>query len=252
MPKSSISIILAVLNEIDSLPNTIRCIDNLSSDGSIDNVENIIIIDDGSKDGTIDYIKSIEGRTKGIPVKFIGREMKMGTVDAQLAGIRLSTSDYVCVMDSDGQHPTDALSGLFSSVEDNYDIIVGSRYVKGGSNNWKATRGMISRGATILAKLFFKGARKVKDPMSGFFIVRRSLVKDLESVQFGYKLLLYTLSTHPGASVLEIPIKMNARMEGESKVVNNGLNFMTKYFRELINYKKKSNVALKASLHKKN
>ncbi|MHB1492998.1 MAG: glycosyltransferase [Thermoplasmataceae archaeon] len=252
MPKSSISIILAVLNEIDSLPNTIRCIDSLSSNGSIDKVEDIIIIDDGSRDGTINYIKSIEGRTRGIPVKFIGREMKMGTVDAQLAGIRLSTSDYVCVMDSDGQHPTDALPRLFHPVGGNYDIIVGSRYVKGGSNNWKATRGTISRGATILAKLFFKGARKVKDPMSGFFIVKRSLVKDLESVQFGYKLLLYTLSTHPGASVIEIPIRMNARMEGESKVVNNGLNFMTKYLKEMINYKRKSKAALKTVPYRKN
>lgn len=241
MQKHTISIILAVLNEVNSLPQTLDQIFNLYKEQKISNVDDIIIIDDGSTDGTVEYINSISRNNPVIPVKFISRNIKMGTVDAQLAGIAESSADYVCIMDSDGQHPVMKLLDLFPAIDRNIDLIVASRYVKGGSNSWKASRGVVSRGATILAKFLFKGARRLKDPMSGFFIAKRSLVCNLESVKFGYKLLLYTLSAHPDASILEIPMKMNSREEGESKVVSKGMDFIVKYFKEIINYKIKSN-----------
>ncbi len=206
----------------------------------ITNVTDIIIIDDGSTDGTVDFINSILKGNPIIPVKFISRNVKMGTVDAQLAGIRGTDAEYVCIMDSDGQHPVTKLPEMFAAMSKDIDLIVASRYIKGGSNSWKASRGVVSRGATILAKFLFKGARRLKDPMSGFFIVKRKLVYNLESVKFGYKLLLYTLSAHPDSSILEIPLKMNSREEGESKVVSKGMDFIIKYFKEIINYKRKA------------
>ncbi|EQB66431.1 MAG: Alpha-D-glucoside glucohydrolase 1 [Thermoplasmatales archaeon E-plasma] len=240
MQKHTISIILAVLNEVNSLPQTLEQIFNLYKNQMIRDVTDIIIIDDGSTDGTVEFINSVLNGNPIIPVKFISRNVKMGTVDAQLTGIRESNAEYVCIMDSDGQHPVAKLKEMFAAVNKNIDLIVASRYIKGGSNSWKASRGVVSRGATILAKFLFKGARRLKDPMSGFFIAKRDLVFNLESIKFGYKLLLYTLSAHPEASILEIPIKMNSREEGDSKVVSKGLDFVIKYFKEIINYKRKA------------
>ena len=138
----------------------------------------------------------------------------MGTVDAQLAGIRDGNAEYVCIVDSDGQHPVSKLPKMIVAVNKNIDLVVSSRYIKGGFNSWKASRGVVSRGETILAKFFFKGARRLKDPMSDFFIAKRDLVYNLESIKFWYKLRLYTLSVHSEASISEIPIKNEFKRGG--------------------------------------
>ncbi|MHB8361612.1 MAG: glycosyltransferase [Thermoplasmataceae archaeon] len=245
MKQHTTSIVLAVINEIDCLPKIIDGLNDLITSNKINFVNDIIIVDDGSTDGTLDYVKSISGISSYPNIKLISRNQKMGTVDAQLIGIKESSSEYICIMDSDGQHPLEKLPELFSRITDDFDVIVASRYIKGGANNWKATRGIISRGATILSKMFFKGARRLKDPMSGFFIVKRTMVENLVSIKFGYKLLLYIVSANPEAKIVEIPIRMNAREDGESKVVGKSVDFIIKFFNEMIKYKMQSNTIIR-------
>ncbi|MEM0136568.1 MAG: glycosyltransferase [Thermoplasmatales archaeon] len=76
-----------------------------------------------------------------IPIHLIKRKSKMGTLKAQIVGARYCTSEYVLVMDCDLQHPPSFIPDFIVELRGNPDVIVGSRYVKGGYNNWSAYRG---------------------------------------------------------------------------------------------------------------
>ena len=94
-------------------------------------------------------------------------------------------------------------------------MVVGSRYVKGGAvENWPVHRRAISKGATLLAR----GLTKVKDPMSGVFAMKRSVIDDVELNPIGYKIGLEILVKGKYDSVVEVPITFADRKAGKSKL----------------------------------
>jgi dolichol-phosphate mannosyltransferase len=133
----------------------------------------------------------------------------------------------IAVMDADLQHPPELLPKLLERAKEGYDIVIASRYVKGGGvEGWSLWRRLISRGATLLAHALFLETRKVKDPLSGFFLFRREVVEGIRLNPIGYKLLLEVLMKGEYDKVAEVPYVFKMRRRGKSKLD----------LREILNY----------------
>ena len=191
----------------------------------------IVIVDDNSADGSEELVN---GLAKKYPVKIIVRKNKRGLSSAVVDGIAATDSEFVIVMDADLQHPPEVLPDIAKALE-NHDFVMASRYVKGGSpGDWKLSRKIVSKGATKLA-LFI--APKIKDPMSGFFGFKRSVV-DLTSLSpTGWKIGLEILVRSKFKNVTEVPYTFVPRARGESKLSRRIMGEYLKQLMDLYSFK---------------
>ena len=149
----------------------------------------VIVIDDNSSDKTVEIAKSM---SKKLNVRVIVRKKDYGLSQSVVEGFRKANGDIVCAMDSDLQHPVEILPKMLDNIK-NCDIVIGSRFVAGGEiEKWSFHRKIIS----FFAKMMIMPLTKVHDPMTGFFMVRKSVIKfDLLKPR-GYKILLEILILH--------------------------------------------------------
>ena len=228
-----ISILTATLNEGPNIVIWLKNILELYNKNQITNVTEIVIVDDGSTDGSIEKIKEIM-KNYPLTIKLIQRNRKMGTVNAQIIGSIQSENEFILIMDCDLQHSVNEIPVFLKKLNSETDVIIGSRYTNGGKNIWSPYRGIISRIATFIAHIFIAQSRGVKDPLSGYFVIKRSLICDLKPYEGLYKLLLFSLTMKKKLRIIEIPVSMRERLYGESKVVNNPLKVIIKYLREVL------------------
>lgn len=209
---AKISVILPTYNERTNLPKIISQIRSLPMD-----VE-CVIVDDNSPDGTgevADRLASLDPL-----VKVVHRPVKAGLASAVLDGFQKASAPYLAVMDADLQHPPSLLSPMVALLDAGADIVVASRYVEGGGVvGWTARRHFISRAATLLAHMLIPRSRVVRDPMSGYFALRRSVLDGLKmGSNVGYKILLFILAKAKYSDVREVPMIFRRRLSGESKL----------------------------------
>ena len=130
----------------------------------------------------------------------------------------LARGRWVCVMDADLQHPPELIPRLLAEGDAGADLVVASRYAAGGSREGLdgAVRRFVSRGATATARLLFVEARLSTDPLSGFFLCRRSIIDGIEFRPVGFKILLELLVCVPGLHVVDVPLMQAQRSAGAS------------------------------------
>jgi dolichol-phosphate mannosyltransferase len=217
----TISIIVPTYKEKDNIGPLVERIQNSLAKYDYE----IVIVDDNSADGSEELVN---GLAKKFPVKIIVRKNKRGLSSAVVDGIAATDSEFVIVMDADLQHPPEVLPDIVKALE-NHDFVMASRYVKGGSpGEWKLTRKIVSKVATLLALPI---APKIKDPMSGFFGFKRSVV-DLTSLSpTGWKIGLEILVRSKFKTVTEVPYTFVPRVRGESKLSR---RIMGEYLRQLM------------------
>lgn len=230
-----ISILTASLNEVKNIVIWLKNISELYNTNRIDNVSEIIIVDDGSTDGTVEKIKEIE-KNYPLTIKLVERHRKMGTLNAQIIGSSQSTNEFILIMDCDLQHSVNEIPAFLKKLneEANIDMIIGSRYVTEGKNKWSPYRGIISRIATFIAHVFIAQSRGIRDPLSGYFVIKRELICKLKPYEGMYKPLLFSITMSEKLRILEIPVVMEERVYGASKIVNNPLRVIIKYLREIL------------------
>ena len=208
----TITVILPTYNEKE---NIVHVIEQLA-----ENLKNydyeIIVVDDNSPDGTADVAESL--KTK-YPVKVIRRPRKLGLTSAIYDGLVNASGDVIVVMDADLQHPPSLVPGLVSKLE-NCDIVIASRYIKGGGiQEWSLIRRIVSIGAILIARILLSECRRVKDPVSGFFAARRELlIKWKPITPEGYKALVEILATVKPRKICEEPYVFKSRGRGSSKL----------------------------------
>lgn len=215
-----VSIVVPTYNEAENMKILIPRI-NKSLAGY--NYE-IIVVDDSSPDGTAEIAKML---AREYPVKVFVREGKLGLASAILYGFNKSDGDVLGVIDADLQHPPEILCEMVKKIEEGYDLVIASRYIKGGGiENWSFLRKMISRGAILLARPL----TSVKDPMSGCLLVKKSVIEKVRFNPTGYKLLLEILVKGKYKRVAEVPYVFRERKYGDSKL---GVREILKYIKLL-------------------
>ena len=209
---AKLSVILPTYNERENLPELVAQIRRLPIE-----VE-CVIVDDNSPDGTGELADQLA--SKDPMIKVIHRSRKAGLASAVYAGLSKASAPYVAVMDADLQHPPHLLTQMLRALEDGYDVVVASRYVRGGGVvGWSPLRRIISRVATLLAHLTIPKSRAVKDPMSGYFALKREVLESVKiDPSIGYKLLLTILVKSRYSKIKEVPMVFRRRLRGESKL----------------------------------
>ena len=215
---AQISIIIPTYNESQNILQILKSIkDNLPKNF----VTQAIVVDDNSPDGTgklvEDYLKNIK-KMADYTIEIIHRKAKEGLGSAILKGIQHAKGDTIVVMDCDFSHPPQIIPKLIESIKKyQYDIVVASRYIKGGKiQGWSLKRKTMSKFATLIAK---KGLGiDTHDPMSGFFAFKRNIIKGLNIDAIGYKFLLEILVKTKNVNIKEIPYTFQNRELGSSKL----------------------------------
>jgi dolichol-phosphate mannosyltransferase len=218
--KAKLSIVLPTYNESQ---NIVRMLDSIAETVSPYAAAEIIVVDDNSPDGTAEiaslYAKNISNNNRNkLHVEIIRREGKFGLSSAIVAGVQYATGDLLVIMDGDFSHPPHVIPSIIEELQDsNCDIVVASRYIKGGSIiGWPFKRRLMSKGATKIAQ--YGLGVEVKDPVSGFFAFRRDIIDGIKFDAIGYKMLLEILVKTKGARVKEVPYTFTNRSVGKSKL----------------------------------
>jgi len=210
-PCPSVSVVVPTYREAQNIPSLIERIDRVRREHDLD--LELLIMDDDSRDGTAETVQSL-----GRPwVRLVTRIQNRGLSPAVLDGFALARHDLLLVMDADLSHPPEKIPEMLDALTAGHDFVVGSRYVPGGStdHDWGPFRWINSRAATLLARPL----TSIKDPMSGFFALRRETYQKAATLNpVGYKIALELLVKADCRRVCEIPIHFGQRRLGDSKL----------------------------------
>jgi dolichol-phosphate mannosyltransferase len=186
----------------------------------------IVVVDDSDHDNTVDVLEHVQhqlGSDRLIVVHRSREEVTDRTLGtAVVTGIRRARGTYACVLDADGQHPPELISQLVATAQQTgADYVGASRYVTGGNPEGLDgfTRKAISRGLALTARVAFVGTpiRSVTDPLTGFFLFRRSLVDGVALHPIGWKISLEVLVRGRANQPIEVPYTFARRADGDSK-----------------------------------
>ncbi|HEX3659842.1 MAG TPA: polyprenol monophosphomannose synthase [Acidobacteriaceae bacterium] len=176
----------------------------------------VIVVDDDSSDGIDAVVADLAADDPRL--RCIVRTGERGLAGAVLHGWADTDAPLLAVMDADLQHPPELLPQLWVAIESGADLVIGSRYTCGGSlRGWAPARHLISRFAVWMTLPVQRSGIRVCDPMSGFFMVRRSCIDRIELQKTGFKILLEILARAEIRSVVEVPFPFGRRLAGTSK-----------------------------------
>jgi dolichol-phosphate mannosyltransferase len=229
LPAFDVSLIIPTRNEEQNLPALLAKLADVLHESSYE----IILVDD-SDDATAQVAPQLAAK-HGLNLSVIhreGAERGGGLSTAVLAGVAAAYGDYVCVMDADLQHPPELIAGMIEAARrGDADIVIASRYVEGGSDAGLSSRArrLISFASKSLVKTVFRGRlRSVSDPLSGFFLARRSLLNKTALRPIGFKILLDILVRSNWRLMEEVPLRFERRAAGASKAtLHQGRDFLS-------------------------
>jgi dolichol-phosphate mannosyltransferase len=182
----------------------------------------VLVIDDGSPDGTGEVADRLATELERVSV--IHRERKEGLGPAYVAGFRRALADgaeLVLEIDCDFSHDPVDVPRLISAARD-ADLVLGSRYVGGGSiRNWGVVRRAVSAGGSLYARILL--GVPIRDLTGGFKCFRRTVLEtlDLDAISsrgYGFQIETTYRAIRAGFRVVEVPITFIDRERGGSKM----------------------------------
>jgi dolichol-phosphate mannosyltransferase len=214
-----LSLVIPTYNERANINNIVRILSQVL-DESIPGDYELIVVDDDSPDGTWEVAVS---QIPDYPqLQVMRRTRERGLSSAVVRGWQTARGQVLGVIDGDLQHPPHVLLQLLNAIEAGADLAVASRHVEGGGvSSWSFVRRFLSRGAQVLGLVVLPGVLgRVSDPMSGYFMMRRSAIAGATLNPVGYKILLEVLGRGKVRQVVEVGYVFQERFEGESKVTS--------------------------------
>jgi len=150
--------------------------------------------------------------------KIIGAKLLLqksnGLGNAVLEGLKAAKGEYIVMMDGDGSHDPEYINKMYKQIK-NYDIVIGSKYMRGGKTEDQGRRVIVSKVFNFFITAFL--GLKVKDIMSGYAMFNRKIFDKLVLKPKGFKILMEIIYKSK-APVKEIPVVFHKRMAGRSKV----------------------------------
>src|SRR5712691_2242214 len=187
-PSEGLSIVIPTFNERENIDDLLGELRSVQS--RLKRPLEVVLVDDNSPDGTAALAEGL-GRELAMDLRVLARNGRRSLGGAIADGLRMCRWDLVCVMDADMSHPVTLVPSLVDSLA-GVDGVVASRYALGGGVvSWPLNRRLESLVATAIAPIFLDV--KHRDPLSGFFVVRRSFLDGANITGDGNKPLLEIL-----------------------------------------------------------
>jgi dolichol-phosphate mannosyltransferase len=225
-----VSIIVPTYKEAENIPHLIDRINALRESYNID--LEVLIMDDDSRDGTEQAVARLGHDWVTLVVRTENRGLSPSVVD----GLKLGRHPVLVVMDADLSHPPEKIPDMILALEAGQQFVLGSRYVAGSKmdEEWGFLRWLNSRVATMLARPF----SNARDPMSGFFALRRSDFSKADYLNpIGYKIALELIVKCRLDNIGEVPIYFADRKLGQSKLTLKEQLRYIQHLRRLFIYK---------------
>jgi len=184
----------------------------------------VLIVDDNSPDGTATIVENLIKSNDRIHIH--KRSGKLGLGTAYIAGFKFALNkhyQYIFEMDADFSHDPKKLNELLAKCkEENVDLVVGSRYTKGGGlENWSKYRLFLSFSASLYVRLIAN--INVMDPTAGFICYSRKVLEiiDLDKIKlkgYGFQIEMKYAAHCNDLNIAEVPIIFKDRELGKSKM----------------------------------
>lgn len=211
-----LAVVIPTLNEAGNIPTLLNRLQNALAPANV-NYE-LIVVDDDSQDGTAAVVQQFADRDPRI--RILVRKGEKGLAGAVLHGWKNTDATMLGVIDADLQHPPEILPELVNAVRKGNDIAIASRYAvkdRDCVGNWNVVRRLISKAGTLVTMPLQRSSVRVKDPLSGFFVVRSAAIEGVQLQPEGFKILLEILVKGRINKAEEVPFEFATRHSGESK-----------------------------------
>ena len=218
-----ICFVLPTYNEEENIENIIQQILKEEKNQS-KHTFSILVVDDNSTDETQTIVQRYISLNSKV---HLVTGQKKGLGDAYKRGFKFALNDLkadlIFQMDSDGQHDTSLIPHFVSSIEGGRDVVIGSRFVEGGTTpDFSFSRLIMSKVGNLLVR-YVGGITQVKDCTSGYRAIRASYLKELDfsylsTRGYSFQSSLICDLAWRGANISEIPIEFSPRQGGDSKL----------------------------------
>jgi dolichol-phosphate mannosyltransferase len=211
------SLVIPTFNEGKNISEIVRTISNLL-DRIMPGEYELIVVDDDSPDLTWELACKLMPSYPQLRV--MRRETERGLSTAIIRGWQAARGEILGVIDADLQHPPEILLQLWEEMNKGAELAVASRNVEGGGvSEWSIVRRFLSRGAQILGLVILPEViSRLSDPMSGYFMVRRSAIANQLLSPIGYKILIEVAARGQIRWIAETGYIFRERVAGASKV----------------------------------
>jgi dolichol-phosphate mannosyltransferase len=197
----------------------------------------VILVDDNSNDGTVELVDQLQSQYPWL--KILVRQSPRNLSQSILDGYHAARHSLLVTIDADLSHPPEKIPEILGLLADpKVDMVLGSRYIKGGGvdEKWPLHRIVISRMSAFIANILLVWG--VKDPLSGFVGLRRERYTSGAKINtIGWKIGLEIMVKCRCNNIKEVPIVFSHRLSGKSKLnLKIGLEYFTQ-LRQLFFYK---------------
>jgi dolichol-phosphate mannosyltransferase len=224
-PSRKLSLIVPTYQEANNIQEflfeTCRILDS-----SLPGQYEVIVVDDDSPDGTWLRASQTMGKLPGVRV--MRRKGERGLASSVIRGYQAAGGEVLGTINADFQHPPSALTAMIEKTRI-AEIVVASRFCEGGgTGDWPQDRLLMSRAACQAGKWMLPTVfSELTDPLSGFYLFRRTVIEGIELNPMGFKTLIEILARGRGRSVAECPYEMRSRRSGASKAtIESSLSFL--------------------------
>jgi dolichol-phosphate mannosyltransferase len=211
-----ISVIMPTFNEAGNLPELIK-----RTEKTLKKDFEIIVVDDNSPDGTSEVVKMMQKERPWL--RLVTRTVERGLPTAIKRGIKEARGEVVAWLDCGLDMPPEKIVEMMTNLPD-WDIVVGSTFVKGARDDRGSITSVFSRVINLLCQLILDPS--VTDFTSGFLVAKKKAVENTVFDGTHFIGLLYRAKKQ-GYKIKEIPYKLEPRHYGESKIHNPWLYFKT-------------------------
>ncbi len=218
-----ICFVLPTYNEEENIGNIIQQILKEEKSQS-KHTFTILVVDDNSTDETQTIVQNYISSNSKV---HLVTGQKKGLGDAYKRGFKYALNDLkadlIFQMDSDGQHDTSLIPDFVSYIEEGKDVVIGSRFVEGGTTpDFSFSRLLMSKVGNLLVR-YVGGITQLQDCTSGYRAIRASYLKELDfsylsTRGYSFQSSLICDLAWRGADISEIPIEFSSRQGGDSKL----------------------------------